>query len=404
MSIHLQTRTVSWLVATLLFSALTLQGCGGGGDVSSEPANQPTSITELSIPVQTDDGWIPASLAEVGMTEQPLVDALNEIRRGTYNEIHGLVIIKNGRLVLETYGRGRMYDGSEDLFTPVMDFDRDTLHIVHSVSKSFMSTLAGVAIRDRFITDQNRSVLEFFPEHAGRFDIAKEGISIAHLMSMSSGLEWNEWDVPAMDFENNDAMQYQGATDPSVYFFSKDLLHEPGSTFYYNTAGFQMMGEVIRRATGMDLEDYANQVLFQPLGIEQFQWPQYAHGTMYIVGDILLRPRDMAKFGQLFLQDGQWLDQQVVTADWIQSATDESLSVAHIGYNGYAGYGFFWWRKDFRVGATTIPAICADGLAGQSIMIFPTLDMVVVVTGGNYDSSSREHDLVSNHVLPSVIG
>ena len=226
------------------------------------------------------------------MTEQPLVDALNEIRRGTYNEIHGLVIIKNGRLVLETYGRGRMYDGSEDLFTPVMDFDRDTLHIVHSVSKSFMSTLAGVAIRDRFITDQNRSVLEIFPEHAGRFDIAKEGISIAHLMSMSSGLEWNEWDVPAMDFENNDAMQYQGATDPSVYFFSKDLRHEPGSTFYYNTAGFQMMGEVIRRATGMDLEDYANQVLFQPLGIEQFQWPQYAHGSMYIVGDILLRQQD----------------------------------------------------------------------------------------------------------------
>ena len=405
MSTHLHAHVVRWLVTTGLVSVLALQGCGGGGGgAPSEPPNQPNLIAEVSIPIQTDDGWVPASLAEVGMAEQPLVDALNAIRRGTYNEIHGLVIIKSGRLVLETYGRGRMYDGSDDLFTPVMDFNRDTLHIVHSVSKSFMSTLAGIAIRDGFIGDENQSVLDFFPEHAGRFDIAKQDILIRHLMSMSSGLEWNEWDVPAMDYQNNDAIRYQNATDPSAYFFGKSLIHEPGSTFYYNTAGFQMMGEIIRRATGMDLTDYANQVLFQPLGIEHFEWPQYEHDSMYIVGDILLRPRDMAKFGQLLLQDGLWLGQRLVPADWMQLATTESLSVSHTGYKGYAGYGFFWWLKDFRVGTTTVPAICADGLAGQSIMIFPTVDMIVVVTGGNYDFPEREHDLVSNYVLASVIG
>ena len=391
-------------LAVALVSTLMLPACGGGGS-SSQPTAQtsPPPITSVSIPVQRDDGWVPASLAEVGMAEQPLVDALNAIERGTYNEIHGLVIIKNGKLVLESYGRGRMYDGSDDMFTPVMDFNRDTLHIVHSVSKSFMSTLAGLAIRDGFIASVNQSVLDFFPEHAGLFDITKQGIQLRHMMSMSSGLDWNEWDVPAMDFENNDAIRYQNAPDPSVYFFSKNLVHEPGSTFYYNTAGFQMMGEVIRRATGMHLDDYANQVLFQPLGIERFEWLQHPHGSMYIVGDILLRPRDMAKFGQLLLQDGQWSGQQVVPADWLQLAAAESLSIAHVGYKGFSSYGFFWWLKSFRVGVTDVPAICADGLAGQSIMIFPTLDMIVVVTGGNYDSPSREHDLVSNHVLPSVI-
>lgn len=392
------------LVVTMV-STLVLSACGGGGGGSqTESQNTPPPISSVSIPVQTDDGWVPASLAEVDMAEQPLVDALNAIERGTYNEIHGLVIIRYGRLVLETYGRGRMYDGSDDMFTPVMDFDRDTLHIVHSVSKSFMSTLAGIAIRDGFIADENKSVLDFFPEHAGQFAIAKQDISIGHLMSMSSGLEWNEWDVPAMDFQNNDAIRYQNASDPSSYFFSKNLIHDPGSTFYYNTAGFQMMGEVIRRATGMHLDDYANQMLFQPLGIERFEWLQYPHGSMYIVGDILLRPRDMAKFGQLFLQDGQWSGQQIAPADWLQLATAESFSIARIGYKGFSNYGFFWWLKDFSVGTTTVPAICADGLAGQAIMIFPTLDMIVVVTGGNYDSPNREHDLVSNHILPSVIG
>ena len=389
---------------TLVALAITLAACGGGGGPSTAAPPAPP-VASILVPPQTDDGWEPASLADVGMVEQPLVDALNEIRRGSYNEIHGLVIVKNGKLVLEDYGRGKMYDGSpDDMFTPVIDFDRDTLHILHSVSKSIMSTLTGLAIRDGFIPGENESVLSFFPEHAGWVASGKEEISLKHLMTMSSGLEWNEWDVPATDFQNNDAMRYQRAADPSAYFFGKDLIHEPGSTFYYNTAGFQMMGESIRRATGMNLGDYAGQVLFTPLGIDRFEWPQYEHGSVYIVGDILLRPRDMAKFGQLVLQSGLWNGQPIVPADWLDRATGEYISVRDKGYKGFEGYGFHWWRKTFRVGATSIPAICADGLAGQAIMVFPSLDMVVVVTSGNYDQAEREHDLVSNYVLPSANG
>jgi len=395
-------RLSRFLLASL---ALAMQACGGGGsDSSAQPPPLPP-VTEISIPFATGDGWEPASLAEVGLAEQPLVDALNQIRRGTYNEIHGLVIIKDGKLVLEDYGRGRMYDGSpDDMFTPVVDFNRETLHIVHSVSKSFMSTLVGMAIRDGFLNSENDSVLSWFPDHLSAAGPEKEGILLKHLMTMTSGLQWNEWDVPAMDFENNDAMLYQQATDPSAYFFGKDLVHEPGSVFYYNTAGFQMMGEVIRRATGMGLDDFAAQSLFTPLGIERFEWPQFAHGPVYLVGDILLRPRDMAKFGQLILQRGSWNGTQVVPAEWIDVATAEFISVAHTGYKGFDGYGFHWWRKTFTVGTSSLTAICADGLAGQAIMIFPSIDMVVVVTGGNYDRPDREHDLVTNHLLPAAIG
>lgn len=389
----------------LLASLLIAQGCGGGGTGSAPPgSNPPPAITEISIPAETGDGWAAASLEETGLAEQPLLDALNAIRQGTYGEIHGFVVAKDGKLVLEEYGRGRMYDGSaDDMFTPVMDFDRNTLHILHSVSKSVMSTIAGIAIRDGFIAGENESVLSWFPEHVNPADPVKEGILLRHLMSMTSGLEWNEWDVPTMDFANNDAMRYQRAADPSAYFLGKELVHEPGSTFYYNTAGFQMMGEVIRRATGMSLDDYAAQTLFMPLGIENFEWPQFAHGPVYIVGDILLRPRDMARFGQLILQRGEWNGTQVVPAAWVDSATAEAISVSHTGYKAYEGYGFHWWRKTFRVGSDSVTALCADGLAGQAIMVFPTLDMVVVVTSGNYEQPEREHDLVSNHVLPAAL-
>jgi CubicO group peptidase (beta-lactamase class C family) len=112
----------------------------------------------------------------------------------------------------------------------------------------------------------------------------------------------------------------------------------------------------------------------------------------------------MAKFGQLVLQNGQWNGQEIVPPYWFYMATAEFISVAHTGYKGYEGYGFHWWLKTFRVGATSIQAICADGLAGQAIMVFPSLDLVVVVTSGNYDQAEFEHELVANHVLPSVIG
>jgi len=389
------------LALMTLIVLLLIEGCGGGGGDSPAPGNAIPPVTSIDPPAQTDDGSETETLAEVGIATQPILDALTGIRRGSYNEIHGFLIVKDGKLVVEEYGRGRMYEaGSPDNFGPVINFDRDELHILHSVSKSFMSTLVGIAFREGYLLGKDQALLDFFPEH---YDATKAGITLEHLMTMTSGLEWNEWDVPAMDFQNNDAMRYQMVSDPSAYFLGKPLIHEPGTTFYYNTAGFQMMGEVLRRATAMPLDQFANQQLFAPLGITNFAWQQYPHGPVHIVGDIFLRPRDMAKFGQLLLNAGAWNGQQVVPAQWLSQATAEFISVAHTGYKGYQGYGFHWWRKSFRINGRDMLAICADGLAGQSIMVFPDYRLVVVVTSGNYDQAEREHDLVANHVLPAVL-
>lgn len=388
-----------------IFLSMTMfAACGGGGGATT-PVSQIPAVQDVAVPVKTSDGWETAHVSDVGLDERLLADAITEIRRGKYNEIHGFLIVRHGKLVLEEYGRGRMYErGSPDNFGPVIDFDRDELHILHSVSKSFMSTLAGIAIQEGYVTSETQSVLTYFPEHADTSDPGKAAIQLRHMMTMTSGLEWNEWDVSAMDFENNDAMRYQRAMDPSAYFFGKALIHEPGTSFYYNTAGFQMMGEVLRRSTAMMLDDFANQYLFAPLGVTNFAWEQYPHGPVYLVGDIFLRPRDMAKFGQLLLQGGVWDGQQIVPDAWLAMATDEFISVAHTGFNGYEGYGFHWWRKHFVIGNQRYLAICADGLAGQSIMVFPELDMVIVVTGGNYDKATKEHLLIQNQVLPAVSG
>lgn len=392
-------------VAWLLLLGLSACGGGGGGDTSNVvPAPLPATI---ATPVQTDDGWETASLAEVGINTQAMVAAMTQIGRGTYNELHSLLIVKDGRLVLEEYGSGRMYDydyGRPDHLGPIINFDRDRLHIVHSVSKSYMSTLIGIAIQEGYIPSEDASLLSFFPEHADAAQSGKDDILLKHVMSMSSGLQWNEWDVGAMDFENSDNFRFQFALDPPGYFFGKPLLHEPGTSFYYNTAGFQMMGEVLRRATAMPVDQFAAQYLFAPLGVTHFAWPQFEHGQVYLVGDLFLKPRDMAKFGQLVLQGGLWNGQQVVPAGWFEMATAESISVAHTGYKGYQGYGLHWWRKTFNIGGQAIEGIHADGLAGQAIMVFPSLNLVVVVTSGNYNRAELEHALVAEHVLPAVIG
>jgi len=393
----MNSRALCWLVCWIL---LLLQACSGGDSRNVTP-----TVDSLETPVQTNDGWETASLAEVGIDAQPIIDAVNQIRRGAYNEIHGFVIVKDGRLVLEEYGRGQMFEyDPPDNLGPTIDFDQDETHIVHSVSKSYMSTLVGIAIQEGYITSEDASLLTFFPEHADPNQPGKAGISLKHVMSMSSGLAWNEWEVSVMDFTNNDAYRYQTAFDPCAYFFGKSLLHEPGTSFYYNTGGFQMMGEVIRRATAMPVNQFAAQHLFDPLEIRNYFWPQFEHGPVYIVGDLFLRPRDMAKFGQLVLQGGQWNGQQIVPTGWIEKATTELVSVAHTGYKGYRGYGLHWWLKTFNIGGVTIEAIHADGLAGQAIMVFPTLDLVVVVTSGNYNDAELEHALIANHVLPAVIG
>jgi CubicO group peptidase (beta-lactamase class C family) len=315
-----------------LFSALLINACGGG---DNSQGVVPPLVQTIEIPLQTNDGWETASLTEVGIDAQPIIDAVNKIRRGTYNEIHGLVIVKDSKLVLEEYGSGRVYSpGSPDNLGPTIHFDRDETHIVHSVSMSYMSTLVGIAIRERYINSEDESLLTFFPEHFDPDQLEKANILLKHVMSMSSGMEWNEWDVSTFDFENNDNIRYQTALDPSAYFFGKTLLQEPGTFFYYNTGGFQMMGEVIRRATAMPVDQFATHQLVAPLGITDFNWPQFEHGPVYLVGDLFLKPRDMAKFGQLILQRGVWDGQQIVPAEWIEKATTEFISVAHTGYKG----------------------------------------------------------------------
>ena len=164
-----------------LIGLCCLGACNGDGN-----AGQVTALPQVQAieqPPETGDGWATASLSDVGIEESAIVEAVNQIRGGVYNEIHGFVVVKDNKLVLEEYGSGRMYSyGGPDHLGPTIRFDRDELHIVHSVSKSFMSTLVGIAIREGFIPSEDEPLLTFFPEHADPNAPGKADILLKHVM------------------------------------------------------------------------------------------------------------------------------------------------------------------------------------------------------------------------------
>ena len=188
------------------------------------------SLSPVSgIPAQTGDGWQTANPASVGLDAKKLNQAVARIRDETYQNIHSLLIVKDGKLVVEEYFRGYTWSYSGDQFRGnLVDFDRDTRHNLASVTKSFTSALVGIALDRGLIGSVKDSVFAYFPQYAYLQDGGKDKITLEHLLTMRSGLEWNEMELP-YDNTRNDLVQLFRVPDPIEYILSKPLVAEPGT-------------------------------------------------------------------------------------------------------------------------------------------------------------------------------
>jgi CubicO group peptidase (beta-lactamase class C family) len=331
------------------------------------------------------------------MDEKRLSQAVERIRSGIYQNVHSLVIVKDGKLVFEEYFPG--YDfkyEDEQLRGDYVQHDADTRHNLASVTKSFTSALVGIAIDQGSIPGVEAGLYTFYPEHAGLSDAQKEKITLEDLLTMRGGFEWNEEDVPYSDPRNDLIMLFR-VSDPVKYILSKPMSSEPGSTFYYSGGCTNLLGDIIRRTTGLRMDAYAEKHLFEPLGITSFQWdfinPDFVHAS----GNLYLRPRDLAKFGLLYLQGGLWDGKRILSEAWVQASTAEQVKLST-----FDGYGYQWWRKTYPMGDGEVQSFFAAGWGGQYIKVFPELEMVVVFTGGNYASPDPVDAIISDYILPAV--
>ncbi len=351
-------------------------------------------------PVALDDGWVTASPESVGLDGARLCGIRARMKE-MEADIHSVVIIRHGRLVFEQYYSG--YDEPWGQAGGLHEFDATTRHDLRSASKSVVSLLVGIAIDRKLIASADEPVVKYFPEHADVRSAGWDQITLRHLLTMSSGMQWDEnrgWNDP-----KNDEPHLGNEADPIRYILSKPVAKPPDALWTYNGGATNLLGNILERVSGKPLEVFAREVLFQPLGITDLEWKNYPENKKIAsaVG-LRLRPRDAAKIGQLVLDRGAWNGKQVVSADWIAQSVKPRFQA--IGYfSGLFFYGQQWWLGRSISDGTEVKWIAAMGSGGQRIFIVPDRDLVVMTTSGLY---FRPHqgdgalDMLTNFILPSV--
>lgn len=378
----------------LLLSVVLIFSCGSDNDI-------PSKKYTYRIPEQADDGWEIATLYDVGINENNISSAISDILNDVYQNVHSILIVKDGKLVLEEYFSGYTYDWSEEEYRgDYTEFDRNTIHNLMSVTKSITSALVGITIYLGFIQDVNEKVFTYFPEYGYLSNEKKDKITLEHLLTMTSGLEWNESEHSAKDLEN-DLIQLFYQSDPIEYILAKPVIHDPGTEFNYNSGGTNLLGEVIKKATGLSVDVFAEMYLFSLLGITEYEWKWLTPDIIFSSAELKLRPRDMAKFGLVYLQNGIWKGNQIISEDWIKKSIKEYISLPDNPSRD--GYGYNWWLKTYHSNSGSAESFLASGWGGQRIIVFPNLNMVVVFTGGNYVGYEPVDDIVATFILPAVL-
>ena len=323
-------------------------------------SNSP-GIYSYSIPNDMDDGWTISSLDEEGMDKAIIEEITSKMISGDFRGIHSFLIVKNGKIVHEAYFK---------------DLTENDLQTIFSVTKSVSSALIGIAIENGSINSVEDTILSFFPQYS-IFEPEKYNIRIKHILTLTSGLLWDEKTYPYSDPRNTETQMV--ATDDWMKFvLDRPVDSSPGTDYVYNTGSVHLLSGIIKKATGLFADAYTEQYLFQPLGIEQYEWnkdPQGYPCTGATLQGLKLNLRDMAKFGYLFLNNGKWNGTQIVPEEWVETSTQ-----SHVAINDDHQFGYLWWKGSHTVNGREYSHFYAAGYGGQTIHIVPELDLMIVLT------------------------
>jgi CubicO group peptidase (beta-lactamase class C family) len=282
--------------------------------------------------------------------------------------LHSLLIIRNGYLVSENYFGA---------------YRPDTRHQLYSVTKSFIATLIGIALDKGYLKGTDQRIVDLFPERTfANLDQQKTAMTLDDTLTMRTGLDWQEGEPAYRDLLLS--------ADWIKQVLDLPLIEPPGSRFNYCSGCSHVLSAVVSQTTGLNTRDFAEQYLFKPLGITDFRWDVDAAGTPNGGWGLQLTPRDMAKLGYLYLRQGQWGGQQIVSTEWISNATR-----THTPTGGELGYGYQWWTYP------ALKAYTALGRDGQTVFVVPELDLIVVTTAAT-NGHTDIFRLIQEYILPAV--
>ena len=354
----------SRVVLILLILILGITGCSAPKSVSApvpEPQYWPT------------EEWQSSSPEAQGMDSNLLAQMLEDIS-SDQTGIHSVLVIRKGYLVTEAY------------FHP---YTRDTKIQIQSITKSVIGALVGIAIRDGSIKSTNEKLLDFFPKRSiVNPGPEKSAIRLKHLLSMSSGFPCQEFSSSGQSMEQSSGWVQ--------YMLDLPVNTAPGKTFGYCDGNPHLLSAILGIETGMDAREYANRELFQPLGIPpagESDWRTDPQGIPNGGHGLSLRPVDLAKLGFLYLHNGKWDDRQILPETWAADSTTQYIQKPE-----GPGYGYLWtvYPEQGRYSAL--------GLGGQQIHVYPSRDLIVVVTASleTYVEAPAIEKMLNEYILPAL--
>ena len=345
-----------------------------------------------------DDGWNIAAGDDDKLVDTTALGKMADRLAASGANIHAVLVVHRGKLVFERYLQGSDQVPTSFFGSRVENviFDADTRHAMKSATKSVASLAVGIAIDRGLIHDVDEPILSFFPELADLRTPESERLLLRHALSMTLGLEWVEATPATGDLANDETRMYFSG-DPCRYVLTRRTVAAAGQQFFYSTGALALVSAIMHRATGRPLDEFARTSLLEPLGISGDEWSRLGRDSD-AGGGLRMRPRDMAKIGQLVLAGGRWDGRQIVSKGWIDAST-ASLTKATDDQD----YGYLWWSGHTAAHRRAVRWIGALGRGGQAIRIVPELDLVVAVTAGYYQDYSPHAFNVQYGVFSDVL-
>ncbi|MBC7911889.1 MAG: serine hydrolase [Pyrinomonadaceae bacterium] len=333
--------------------------------------------------IEPNSGW---KISKDAYDKKRIRELNRKIAENFYKEIKSIIVIKDGKLLIEEYFNGAT---------------RDTLHNTRSVGKSFASAMMGIAINDGYIKSEDQTLKEFYDlKKFANYAPKKEGVTIKSLLTMSSGFDADDDNEESPGNEEN-----MYPTSDWVKFaldLSMDNKKEVGNTWNYFTAGVIILGDIINKSVPGGLEKYAENKLFKPLSIKKYEWPYTPQKVASTAGGLQMSSLDFAKFGQLYKNGGRWHGKQIIPRHWVDKTFTKYLPVP---YGENAHYGYLFWNITYNVNNKPYEAFYATGNGGNKIFVFKDQPLVVVITTTAYGKSwahPQANRIMERYILPAV--
>lgn len=357
-------------------------------------------------------GWRTSTPEAQGMDGVVLEALHREFEEGKHGYVDGMLVVRHGHVVFEKSYRqdyDRLFEGKGapgiyNYYDPDWHpyYKRGNLHTLQSVSKSVTSALIGIAISRGEISNADVQVMPYFSDFKlPDADPRRGKMTLRHLLTMTSGIRWDESSVSYTDPANSCALM-EASEDWIQFVLDQPMAEEPGAVWVYNSGVTELLSFIVKKATGKEADDYAAEYLFAPLGIESYFWKRTPKGLADTEGGLYLTPRDLAKIGYLYLKDGLWEGRRLLPEGWVKASMAPSADPQLSGAADRR-YGYQWWLLPQKKTAPTRYAYAALGYGGQRLIMVPELDLIAVFTGWNiYQTPALDPDFALDRVLRAI--